>query len=367
MQAKYTNKGCKELKKANLRDLKRQNRSLILHTLINTPKLSRIEIAEKTDLSPSTVTTLISELMEEGLLAEAGITASGGGRPRRQLMIDPAYGVIVIAEVKRDFVGLHYYDMGLEEIGQNVLRGTRVSGNQLLIDMTAAIFSHLKLEGLRGCKLAGIGLLFQEDMQESDFNVMYSTSLSSENITLKEALFTQFKVPVVQEFSQANSLAEVADARELSSISQNHAFISVAGTLLASITLNGLTLTMKGGKVANLTGVMGEMNSLFPRLEQGEDASWHPLQVFDGGEEAPSGALAKNVAALAAMLCALFPLDTIFLTGKRAEESGFAGQVRSQLEKLMGGAFPQVRLMPAEKGIASANLASKMQQVILKV
>lgn len=355
------------MKKANLRDLKRQNRSLILHTLINTPKLSRIEIAEKTDLSPSTVTTLISELMEEGVLAEVGVTASGGGRPRRQLMIDPAYGVIVIAEVKRDYVGLHYYNMGLEKIEQNELRGTGISGNQLLIDMTAAIFSCLKLDGLRGCKLAGIGLLFQEDMQESDFNVMYSTSLSSENITLKEALFTQFKVPVVQEFSQAYSLANVADARELSSISQNHAFISVAGTLLASITLNGLPLAMKGGKAANLSGVMPEMGCFFPSLQQGKGTGRNSLPGSVTAVDEPTGLLAKNIAALAAFLCSLFPLDTIFLSGKRAEEADFVGQVRSQLQVLMGSALPQVRLIPADKGMATANFATKMQQVILKV
>ena len=40
-------------------------------------------------------------------------------------------------------------------------------------------------------------------MLESDFRVMYSTGISSASITLKDALVTQFRVPIEEEYSIA--------------------------------------------------------------------------------------------------------------------------------------------------------------------
>ena len=44
----------------------------VIRTILEKGELSRIELAHETQLSPSTVSALVGELLEEGILAESG-------------------------------------------------------------------------------------------------------------------------------------------------------------------------------------------------------------------------------------------------------------------------------------------------------
>ena len=70
------------MKKSGLQDMKKQNRRVLLQTVLEHESLSRIEIANLTELSPSTVSGLVSELLEEGLLVESGSHRAGAAAPR---------------------------------------------------------------------------------------------------------------------------------------------------------------------------------------------------------------------------------------------------------------------------------------------
>ncbi|WP_343712637.1 ROK family transcriptional regulator [Inquilinus sp.] len=57
--------------------------------------LSRIEAARELGLSASAMTPLVRALIGHGLLRETGAKASGGGRPRVMLDLDPGYGTLL--------------------------------------------------------------------------------------------------------------------------------------------------------------------------------------------------------------------------------------------------------------------------------
>ena len=73
-----------------------------------------------------------------------------------------------------------------------MLSESYLSGNELLVAITAAVFELFDSASLHAGKVAGFGLLFQEDMKASEFNVMYSTGFSSASISLREALIHNF-------------------------------------------------------------------------------------------------------------------------------------------------------------------------------
>jgi len=226
------------MKKATLQDMKKDNRRLITQTIMDHENLSRIEISQLSGLSPSTVSSLVSELLNDTILIETGESASTGGRKRIGLSINQDYASITIVDVKRTGAVMRLFDMQLTEQGSKVLADHYISGNDLLISITAAIFE-FKAEGcIQSGKLAGIGLLFQEDMTESEFNVMYSTSLSSASISLKDALFTQFHTPVIDEYSQSYSMVQPTVNEEITAY-KNSAFIHIGQRVLASITIEG--------------------------------------------------------------------------------------------------------------------------------
>ncbi len=349
------------MKKISLKDMKQENRRLILQSILEHDNLSRIELAQQSGLSPSTVSSLIAELLEEEILIETGELASTGGRKRTGLTVNPDYAAIAVVDVKRSGATLRMFDMQLQEQGKKVLADSYISGNELLIAITAAIFEMEPKSSLSAGKLAGIGLLFQEDMTESEFNVMYSTTLSSASISLKDALFTQFHVPVLEEYSQSYAMVPPVLAEGLAE-SKNSAFIHIGQRVLASVTVDGKRVNIQGRKVIDITP-----------LVEAEKSKW----ALPGGENAPAkqGLFSKGLMdghtaagermALAVRqltnaikpLCVVFTPDTVFLGGKLSKVPGFIKAIQNSLGK-------QLEPLPAPNVEAAAETGEDVADVL---
>ena len=175
------------MKKTGLKEMKRRNREMLIRTILEKGGLSRIELAHETQLSPSTVSALVGELLEEGILAESGQRAITAGRSRTALDINTEYGCIAVVNIGRKGASLDLFDMCLNRCNGKVLSESYLSGNELLVAITAAVFELFDSASLHAGKVAGFGLLFQEDMKASEFNVMYSTGFSSEHFAAGSA------------------------------------------------------------------------------------------------------------------------------------------------------------------------------------
>ena len=69
-------------RKALPADARRQNRSLLLRALFHAGPMSRADLARASGLTPTTVSNVIGELVDEGMIEEAGRTLSGSvGKP----------------------------------------------------------------------------------------------------------------------------------------------------------------------------------------------------------------------------------------------------------------------------------------------
>ncbi|MCX6081376.1 MAG: ROK family transcriptional regulator [Chloroflexi bacterium] len=67
---------------------KDQNKRLILKTIYSGGEISRAELARYTDLTRTTVSSIVSELIKDGLVQETGLGVSDGGKPPVILQID---------------------------------------------------------------------------------------------------------------------------------------------------------------------------------------------------------------------------------------------------------------------------------------
>ncbi|MEA5054182.1 MAG: sugar kinase, partial [Propionicimonas sp.] len=86
-------------KKASVRDVRRSNRALLLRRLVLAGETSRSDLGADTGLSPATVTSVVSELIDEGTVQETGFLDSAGGRRRVLLHVEPRAGVVFGADV----------------------------------------------------------------------------------------------------------------------------------------------------------------------------------------------------------------------------------------------------------------------------
>lgn len=75
--------------------------------------MSRLDLGRRSSISPATVTNVVVELLEEGIILETGLEESEGGRPRMILAINPNYGYFVGVDLGETHVQLELFDLTL--------------------------------------------------------------------------------------------------------------------------------------------------------------------------------------------------------------------------------------------------------------
>ncbi|WP_443073363.1 ROK family transcriptional regulator [Streptomyces sp. NBC_01451] len=113
----------------NLPALRSHNAALVLDLLraAGAAGISRLELAERTGLTPQAVSKITARLRTEGLAAQAGHRASTGGKPRTVLRLVPEAGHAVGVHLDRDEVRLVLVD----------LMGTVTGGRRAPLDLGA--------------------------------------------------------------------------------------------------------------------------------------------------------------------------------------------------------------------------------------
>jgi predicted NBD/HSP70 family sugar kinase len=106
-----------ETRRTTVRDVRRANRASLLTDLFHGGRQSRQQLGDTTALSQASVSNLIGEMIDEGLVEEAGLVGSDGGRPRALLRVAPAYGYVVGADVGETRVLVELYDLAMSRLG----------------------------------------------------------------------------------------------------------------------------------------------------------------------------------------------------------------------------------------------------------
>ncbi|MFC4031382.1 ROK family protein [Streptomyces polygonati] len=98
------------------RDLRRHNRTSVLSKLYLHGPASRFDLMHATGLSSATVSNVVTALVADGLVAEAGLLDSDGGRPRTLLEVRPGYARVVGVDIGETHVQVGLFDWTLDTI-----------------------------------------------------------------------------------------------------------------------------------------------------------------------------------------------------------------------------------------------------------
>jgi predicted NBD/HSP70 family sugar kinase len=99
-----------ERKHRTVRDLRRDNRTVLLWSLFSRQPCSRGDLVAATGLSAASVSNVIRELISDGIVAEAG-SVDSGGRPRVLLRMNPGYGYVIGVDVGETRVRVEMFDL----------------------------------------------------------------------------------------------------------------------------------------------------------------------------------------------------------------------------------------------------------------
>jgi predicted NBD/HSP70 family sugar kinase len=98
------------------RDLRRHNRTSVLSRLYLHGPASRFDLMRATGLSSATVSNVVTDLVADGLVAEAGLLVSDGGRPRTLLEVRPGYARVVGVDIGETHVQVGLFDWTLDTL-----------------------------------------------------------------------------------------------------------------------------------------------------------------------------------------------------------------------------------------------------------
>lgn len=319
------------MKKLSLKDVKAANKKLILGEIAKAGTLSRTELTAKTSLSGSTVSMLVGELLEDRILAEEGTAASGGGRPRVALRLNAGFGNLAVLEIRQQQTLLRLFSVEMEERSSHLLPYGYNHGNELLLALTDTLREYFGDPLPKTDGLAGIGLLFENTMVASQCSVMVSTSLSSATISLQDALSSQFRVPVMEETMESNTIADALLGRQWLEEFESSVVVSLERRVLASVVLNGKPVCLREGS---------EVLDLTPRLLPGTDDAKGAMPVPVFGGQAQCQAAIYRLASLLSPLCVWFCITDIVLTGNGAGAKNLVPAMQEELRRQLPGQQP---------------------------
>jgi predicted NBD/HSP70 family sugar kinase len=194
------------------RAVRRHNLSIVLRQVVERGPRSRATIAQDTGLNKSTVSSLVSELMEFGLLVERGAEHRGtAGRPG--LVVDVARdGVVALGlEVNVDYVAVSVEDFtGAVRYERRSYRDNRGSAPGPVLDrLGRAARDALDAVSAEGLRPMGISVAVPGLVEEASGTVVFAPNLGWHGIPVAAELEQRLGLPVLVE--NESNLAALAE------------------------------------------------------------------------------------------------------------------------------------------------------------
>jgi predicted NBD/HSP70 family sugar kinase/biotin operon repressor len=155
----------------NLPALRSHNTALVLDLLRTAGEsgISRLELAERTGLTPQAVSKITARLRADGLVAEAGRRASTGGKPRTVLRLVPGAGYAVGLHLDRDELRAVLCDLTGAVVAERRAPLDLGAGAQAVVESAAREVEALRTQGaaVRAAREAGAGPESDEEPRKS--------------------------------------------------------------------------------------------------------------------------------------------------------------------------------------------------------
>ncbi|MBC2056247.1 ROK family transcriptional regulator [Listeria booriae] len=181
-------------KKTDQDVMRENNKKLVLKTLFNAGQTSRSSIASAVHLQKSTVSSIILELHEDGLIEELGIgeASNAGGRRPNLIQFNYRYGYVLAFDMGARHLRYSVNYMNGEVIQKESLRLTGHSIKDVFQMMQQVISGLPAFDTMNG--LLGIAVSAHAPVHENE--IRYSPFLELDSFSLLEALQGIMDVPI---------------------------------------------------------------------------------------------------------------------------------------------------------------------------
>ncbi|MFE2568311.1 ROK family transcriptional regulator [Streptomyces mirabilis] len=182
----------------NLLALRSHNAALVLDLLRTAGEggISRLELAERTGLTPQAVSKITARLRADGLAAEAGRRASTGGKPRTVLRLVPEAGHAVGLHLDRDEVTVVLCDLTGAVVAERRVPLDLGAGAEAVVESAAGEVEALLARA--GVSVLGVGVALPGPLDHARGVLHRVTGFPEwDGFPLRDALAGRLGVPVV--------------------------------------------------------------------------------------------------------------------------------------------------------------------------
>ncbi|WP_395449713.1 ROK family protein [Aminobacter sp. UC22_36] len=198
-------------------DLRRRNRAMVISAVRRASQPSRTEIAATTGLSHSTISTISSDLISEGILAEAKSNepvSMKRGRPQVALTLEPKAASIVAVVLSLNSLSAAVIDYAGNTIVEETKRlVTQRMPAEALVDECIAMIRRLIDSDTSGAAVLRIAIAVQGITDAASRKLLWSPITQHDDIPFADRLEQEFGVPVSVE-NDCNMIAEALRWRD---------------------------------------------------------------------------------------------------------------------------------------------------------
>ncbi|MEG0640376.1 MAG: ROK family protein [Clostridia bacterium] len=191
---------------------KESNLSLVIRAIHGDPQCSRVRLSEQTGLKQATITKIINQLLNWGLVSEVEYCDEGAcsvGRKPIRLTLNSENYLLMAVRINRDYLRVAIYDImcnlcDFREVRIDVLEGVDVSMNQLKRMMHQAAQSVSK-------PIMGIGVALPGPFDSRHNRITLMSGFPGwEKIDIKQTFEDEFHIPVFLDHdARCGALAEL--------------------------------------------------------------------------------------------------------------------------------------------------------------
>ncbi|MBE3572485.1 MAG: ROK family transcriptional regulator [Moorella humiferrea] len=239
---------------ADLKLLQEMNRAQVLEIIRAYGPIARVDIARKTHLSPTTVASLVNDLIVEGWVRSAGEGESRGGRKPTLLEFNAKAGYIIAVDVTDSLLTIARTDLNARELEEERSVPHKVTGEALAELIGVTVGSLIDSMKARKLNIAGIGISTPGLVDADTGIVRYSLKLNWMDLPLGSMLKKRFDLTVyVENDTNAAALGEkwFGAGRPF----ENMVYVTVGSGVGAGLIL--------GGRIfRGITGSAGELGHM---------------------------------------------------------------------------------------------------------
>ncbi len=190
----------RDRKRGTVRDLRRENRAAVLWSLYLSQPRTRHELSAATGLSAASVTNVVRELIDEGIVIELGLEESDGGRPRAMLGMNPGYGYVIGVDVGETRTRVELFDLTMAERARAEYALDRAAEHDVDVvvgQIAAGVNAVIADSGLDPDAVLGVGIGVPGIIEHGDEVLVHGQTYGWDAVPLERLLRAHTGLPLL--------------------------------------------------------------------------------------------------------------------------------------------------------------------------